>query len=547
MKNAIERKRGKLKWLTALCLCLLCFSLCLSMLAQPTFADAPGFLDDLDRLGALRWDDTNRGPKKDSFGDTQPDSCAFGATFTESGVLGWARYRLDNRPEGKFAAISGRLACAETSTADAAMRLKIYGENEGTEPIYVSDPIRRGTRPFAFRVDLRGVKTIKMELVQIEGRNLPEGEISSAFALLSEVMLMHEPAPGLPASLHKLIPLESSWVMAPLSYADSLNGTRFCSRLGGTLDATGAMGAMGSARYQLDKKYEKFSGKLACAAGGADDAVMQVKFYADGSASAFYTSPLIKRATQPIDFTVSVSGVSVLKIELVGTTDPKSTQAPLSGWVLLDVPMLELAPPAPTTTTAPETSTTVPVITYVPVPGWYNLYQQYPHSPPSGPFNYVFSFSGNPQADRTPVHVKGDTYYFEVLKNNVHLALRQNGMFDVDDAIWAGPDGLFGTADDQVAVLRAGSFFYEEKPGEWKFLVSRYDYVDARWSKTAKPTTTAAPTTTIETTTDNFLNGGSEAPPKTGVPLSAGLWVCVAVLLMGCLYCGYRVLRKERA
>ena len=687
MRKALNAKREKFKWLSALCVCLLCFTLCLGLLAQPTLADAPMFLDDLDRIGANRWDDTNVGPKKDSFGDTHAASYAFGAAFNEigAGVLGFARYKLDNKPEGKFAAISGRIACADASTADAAMRLKIYGDNEGAEPIYTSPVIQRGTRPFEFRVDLRGQKTMKIELVQISNPGLPEGEISSAFALVSELMLIHEPAPHLPAALFKLIPLDSSWVMAPLTHAGAVGGPGpfFGSKLGGTLDASGAMGVMGAARYQLDKKYATFSGKLACAADSAGDAVMQVKLYADGSAAAFYTSPPIKRSTAAFDFSVSVSGVNVLKIELVGTTDPKAAQSPLYGGALLCDAMLALAAPEPTTST-----TVVPSALnkyYYSVPGYLGLYIVFNTQPviPSTPLympvpsgEYVYSFTRKPDTDvLLPVYAKygpsqvadmdditilkyygsfnnldlvlvsqkgisypaveqsitlgGHTfkvpsvgtlmvnaaehlyplaaafdvqgllraediaaiaalfnaaalptlptltaaqelaikqnflrwpskYYVHVLKNNVYFALQPNGTYDAGDAVWLGPDGKFNTADDKVAVLREGSYFYEETPGVWKFLVSQFDYADIRWASAVQPTTaTTAPststseatsTTEVTSTTDGFLTTKEQTgPPKTGVPASLGLMVCVALLFMGCAYCGYRLVRKEHA
>lgn len=421
MKKGIERKREKLKWLTALCLCLLCFSLCLSLLARPTRADAPGFLEELERIGVMRWDDSNCGVKRDSFGDMQDMSYTVGGAFSEPGTICWARYRLG----GNFVAISGRLGCADESTSDAAMRLNIYDGRDAL--IYSSGPILRGTRPFEFSADLSGLEEMRMELVQmdVDGPALPEGQASQAFALLIYPMLTRAAPPP---------PVDTS------------------------------------------------------------------------------TSPETSAET---------------------TTSPETSES---------------------STTAGDPSTTyhLPVLTYLPVEGWYHLYRQYAHYPPSGPFSYVFSFSGNPQEDRTPVYEKGDDrYYFEVLRNNVYLALTRGGLFDVNDAVWAGPDGNFGTVDDRIAVLRAGSFFYEEKPGEWKFLASRFDYVDSRWSRLVEPTTapTAGSTGSIETTTDGFLTTGNNngMPPKTGVPFSAGLFVCVAALFMGCVYCGYRLLRKEQA
>jgi len=417
MKKAIETKREKLKWLTALCLCLTCFSLCLSLLARPTYADAPGFLEELERVSVMRWDDSNCGNKKDSTGETHGMSYTVGNTFTGPGTLCWVKYRLDK----KFVAISGKLACADSSTPDAAMRLKIY--NGDDELIYTSEPILWGEQAIPFSANISGLDAMRMELVQVDvpgGPVLPLDETSCGYALLIYPLLTRVPPP----------------TTAP-----------------------------------------------------------------DPSSSS--------------------------------TTTPDTSAS---------------------STTAPDSSSssTLPVMTYRAVEGWTNLYRQYSSADLGGPFIYVFSFSGKPETDRTPVYVKDGKYYFEVLKSNVYLALRQNGMFDIDDAIWAGPDKIFDTADDKAAVLRAGSLFFEEKPGEWKFLVSRYDYVDSRWANSTYPTTTSTTTTgatgTIETTTNGFLTTrGDTMPPKTGVPFNAGLLVCVAVLFMGCLYCGYRLTRKERA
>jgi len=439
---------------------------------------------------------------------------------------------------------------------------------------------------------------------------------------------------------------------------------------------------MGQARYQLDKQYEVFYGQLACAEEGAAGAVMQVKFYFEGGTSPVYTSPLIKRDAGLVEFVVNVSGVSVLRMEVTGTTSPLASQSPLSGWILLSNPYL-----TPVSVVAPTTTTTVAPSAlqkyYYGVPGYLGLYMvfnaqpsmsgvQVPMPVPTG--EYVYSFTRKPDTDTllpvyakygasqvagaedinilkyygsfnnldlvlisqkgvtypaaaqsvtlggytfnlpstgalmvlTPDHlfplaaafdVQGllraediaaiaamfnmpalpalptltaaqelkikenflkwpSKYYVHALKNDVYFALLPNGKCDVNDAIWLGPDGKFNTADDRAAVLREGSYFYEESPGVWKFLASRFDYADTRWASVMETTTattlpstsTAAPTSTGITTTDGFFSSGQQnGPPKTGVPANLGLMVCVALLFMGCAYCGYRLLRKENA
>jgi len=675
MKKTIETKREKYKWLTAMCLCLLCFSLCLGMLVKPTYADEPGYLEGLERIGAWRWDDANWGQKKDSFGEMQGPSCAVGGAFTEAGVLGWARYRLG----GAFTTFSGKLACADAGTADAAMRLNIYADSR-TEPVYTSPVIRRDTRIFAFQADVIGANEIRVELVQAEAPSLPEGQASSAFALLVDSYLLKAKRTEQSVHLKDVALLDSTWSAITFTGQRDArdNWHQTSARLGGVLSATSAMGAMGQARYQLDNKYDTFYGQLACAEDGAADAVMQVKFYAGGSTTPFYTSPLIKRGTGLAEFRVDVKGVAVLRIEVTGATDPVSAQSPLSGWVLLSNPYLTLVAPEPTSTTAPSTSTSaLPRLVYQPVQGWTGLYKEFTF--PNHFIRHVYSFTRNPETDTllldvyakdryplaqtvediligtyygifndarllsvTPrggsypevmqsitlggytfsvpygkvmvyarerfysiaeafaqsilrgediaaiagifnsaalptlptltseqaLRIKEDflkslepDYYVNALQNNVYLRLNREGRVPVDfaaagAAIWAGPDRTIGTADDRALVLREGSFFYEESPGVWRFVVSRFAYEDPRWAAldtapttTAPTTSTTGPTGSIATSTTNgFLTTtDTEGPPKTGVPFNAGLLVCVALLLMGCVYCGYRVFKKERA
>ena len=586
MRKAIDTKREKLKWLSALCLCLLCLSLCLGMLAQPTLA-AAGLdpLKDLARIDALNWGDGACGSNQDSFGDMQANSCLVGGTFTfgEPGTIGWARYKLDK----KYDKISGKLACSDTSTSNATMRLKLYADDKA-EPIYTSGPILRGTRPFEFSVSLKDVNVLKMELVQMDvtGPPLPAGVTPKGFLLLVNPMLEWQtPPPSPPPSSSTSttakpapVPLKDATLLAPAvppvygSNKDSFGNTHADScAVGGECEKTGPTGSIGFLLYQLDKKYIKLSGKLACAQDGDDDAILQLRMYADGAATPFYTSPPIKRDTQPFDFSVDVGNVTVLKIDLV---DTKGVLLPVNAWALLINPLLELVPPValtePTSTTTGVSPSSL-YSRYEPVYGWAGLYLLIESTETLPALTtqhgaifwdptrtFVFSFSRQPETDRVPVYIKNNKYYFGLLKNDVYVALTPNGMYDIDDAIWAGPDKIFGSPDDKVAVRKAfepgNSLFYEESPGVWKFLVHCRDFVDSRWNTIyidpTNPTTTTAPTSTGTigtTTTGGFLTTGDPGgPPKTGVPFNPGLLVCIAALFMGCAYCGYRLLRKER-
>lgn len=316
-------------------------------------------------------------------------------------------------------------------------------------------------------------------------------------------------------------------------------------------------GVIGWARYRLERgKYETFSCDVFCG-NGTDGAAMRLRIFADDGQDPIYLSRPITRTTREFQLQADVRGVSVLQLEIIREDGGPSGGA---GYLLFARAAFKRIAPLPaeapsSTTDAPGPSSTMDydVVSYVPVAGWYHLYQQFSSASLTGPSNYVHSFSGSPWADRTPVHLKDGNYYFEALRGGVYLALRRNGNFDAENAVWAGPDGVFATPDDRAAILRAGSYYCEESPGEWRFLAAAADFIDPRWAGAVPATTatTAAPAVTTgfaETTTNDYLStGGADGPPKTGLPFNAGLLACVAVLFLGCVYCGFRLFRKEYA
>jgi len=170
MKSA-GAKRVRRRWIVALCLCALCFSMSLGVLVRPTLADAPGYLEkDVRRIDASQWGDGVYGDNEDSFGELRRETLRVGGAFDEPGVIGWARYRLES---GMFERFYCNVFCGEASTAQAAMRLRIYAD-DAQEPIYVSMPITRATQAFDLQVDVRGVSVLRLELVQIEKRSYLE-------------------------------------------------------------------------------------------------------------------------------------------------------------------------------------------------------------------------------------------------------------------------------------------------------------------------------------------------------------------------------------
>lgn len=361
---------------------------------------------------------------------------------------------------------------------------------------------------------------------------------------------------------------------APGNQTDSL-GTVHAESIvaGGVYNETGVVSW---ARYQLGQKYGVFSGKLACAADSTEGAAVQLNLYADSDTVPIYTSPVITRAAQAVAFSVRVKGAAVLKLELISTAEPGVGEDNAKAFVLLADPKLdplEIETTTETTTSAISTTglsesstswgpTTAPVLPnyqYAAQEGYVGLYEMLDEQgkPLDHPRVYVFSYHEKPAEWHVRAYQQDGKYYVMLLKNDVYVALKPGkDVFDMNDVIWAGQDQEFDTvADNRVAVLRSGSYFYETETGVWKFLASRYDYNDYFLSKQVFPTTVPWASTSVTSSASEasstsvafFSTGYSDMMPKTGVPANVGLWACLAALFMGCIYCGYRILRKERA
>jgi len=136
-----------------------------------------------------------------------------------------------------------------------------------------------------------------------------------------------------------------------------------------------------------------------------------------------------------------------------------------------------MPPPSIPTTTTPYPTTTTPSTTtaniwdpgaiYRAVPGQNNIYEVlHPDSTSKNPKEYVYSPSNNPEnKDLQAAFAKDGKYYIlfaypsyvyvapqipQGTQQDVYVAVRIDGTVDIDDAIWAGSDRKFGTADDLV-------------------------------------------------------------------------------------------------
>lgn len=195
---------------------------------------------------------------------------------------------------------------------------------------------------------------------------------------------------------------------------------------------------------------------------------------------------------------------------------------------------------APTTTTLSFTSTTVaPVYRYKAVENKKNLFEMLNADGTSkAPKEYIYSEVAPADGSAPPTvaraaFVRGDYFYVPLTPDSgIFLAVNGDGTINYSNAVWWGPDRIFGTADDFDTSVReeAGEYFWLQANGLWE-----------RIAGLIRPT---EPTTT--TISPHLTTREESYPPKTGKePLNPGIAVCMALLLMGCLYCGFQAFRRR--
>jgi len=537
MSKTINAKREKLKWLAALCVCALCFSLCLGAIARPTYAAVA--LDPLKDVPAVMsaWTLTY-GSNKDSLGNTHTNSCRLGditdAVGPAEGAMGFAYYQLAE----KYVRFSGRLACAENSAADAAMQLKLYGDSAAT-PLYVSPQIKADTQAFDFTADVSGVTVLRMELVDAQGRAYTR----TSFTLLIDPMLETVSTPPISAPYTSTTaPGTSSSTAAPP--ASTVPPPVYAPVPGWTglfWQSNAAQPASNRFVYSFTRSPATDSLNLHVY---AKDLHPQVKAAGDITIDSIYGL---------------LNNVQLVSVSLKGVFYPTVMETITLGGYTFQIPygrLMVYAQDRLYTITEAFEKNILTKESIAQIAGMFGSAATPPSLTIITPTSeWLLKIKEDILKSLEP------EYYVNALKNNVYLLLKRDGTADFSKAIWAGPDNEIGTADDRALTLRDGSYFYEESVGVWKFVVSRFDYVDPRWAPLYAVTTTAAPTTTAATTsgstgsvsptttTENcyLTTGDSVIPPKTGVPMSMGLLLCVAALFMACIYCGYRLFRRERA
>jgi len=190
--------------------------------------------------------------------------------------------------------------------------------------------------------------------------------------------------------------------------------------------------------------------------------------------------------------------------------------------------------PAHTTTT---TTTTAPVYKYAAVESRQNIYELLGADGKSkSPREYIYSeiapVDGSaPPARARTAYVKGDYFYAPLVEDSgIFLAVNSDGTLNYSAALWWGLDRKFGTADDiETSVKEENGYYW------WRQL-------DGLWQKIEN---ILVPEPTNTTSNDWLTTTGEDLPPKTGKEATPAAAVCLALLLMGCAYCGYQAFRRR--
>ena len=183
------------------------------------------------------------------------------------------------------------------------------------------------------------------------------------------------------------------------------------------------------------------------------------------------------------------------------------------------------------------TATAAPVYKYAAVENRKNLYELLGADGKSkSPKEYLYSEtppvdgSAPPTRART-AYVKGDYFYTAFVEDSgVFLAVNSDGTLNYTNAIWWGLDKKFGTADDIETSVKEenGEYWWQQANGLWQLIANAIH--------PTQPTTTENPALTTT---------GESLPPKTGKEGNPAIAVCLALLLMGCMYCGFQAFRRR--
>jgi len=546
--------KEKGKWLIALALCLSCFVLCASLMTAPTLAEeAPGTAPKTVALGTLtptlksNWE----GPgtytdNKDAghAGSFKATAMADDTGLTPTADPAEAQYNIWNKGYTK---LTGKIYPAKGNAATSSLTVKIFA-NDGipVTPAKLVYESPASVRPDSLAATIEVELTDVVDLLTIEVSS-NDGSGTAASVIFADMVFTQAEGSAPPpkasdktVGLQTLTPAPKQNWEGPGTYTDNKNTDR-----ANSLKAVAAFTAENRAFavYNLNKGYTKLTGKVACLKGNSDTCDLTVKIYASpATKSPLYAIENIKAGSDAKPFEVDLAGATLLAFSAVnadsGIPDAKASL------IFYD---LEL--------TLVKEAEAPPVYgKYKAVDGYKKLYEVLDTEGKSKePKEYILSptppVDGSaPPAQAKKAYPKGNSFYVAIAEGSgIFLALDTDGSLNLLDAIWWGMDGVFGTNDDLATSVKeeSGYYFWRQADGIWQMIRNIFNPDHTSAAITTTETDTSSAEADTSSTTNSFLASKESLPPKTGKEFNPGAAVVLALLLMGCVYCGFQVFRRR--
>ena len=317
----------------------------------------------------------------------------------------------------------------------------------------------------------------------------------------------------------------------------------------------------------LGKKYTKLTGTIIPAEGFPNDCNMSASLFLEDDSGpneslwwddaekaldgfgGVKKGDAFRKDSNAAYFTLDLTDVGLLEI-LVGK---HGTSVESAGLIFTDLVLTlaeETTPPTPT------------YGKYKAVDGYQKLYEVLDAQGNSKQPNKEYILSDTvptdgsaPPAKSQKVYAKNESFYAEiVIGSGIFLAVKADGSADFSKVIWWGDDRQFGTQDDFDTSVKeeGGYFFWKQRDGLWKIIEGILDPDKT----TTVPETGASGTQPSGSTTGadssnttDWLGGSNPNLVKTGKEASfnTGTAVCMALLFIGCAYCGYQAFRRRAA
>jgi hypothetical protein len=339
----------------------------------------------------------------------------------------------------------------------------------------------------------------------------------ACFALCASMISAPTVAAAVPVGLHTLAGgalVDSRNWAGPAAHKDAAGTDRpnsFKATATGSAETTKAFAA-----YGVNKGYTKLTGAVVLAEACPDTCSLQVKILRGNTVAA--TSPALTKDSDSYEIDVPLTDADLLTIE-VASADESAAAASV---IFYDMQLTPVESETPTTTTTTTTTTaattTLPATDhYTAVSGWAKVYE-YVNADGSSksPKQFVLALDGMPEEEDDydyRLYQKDSKYYAEYFKENVYAAVKTDGGMNLEDAIWAGADKVFGTEDDKVAEKKQDNGYYYQKAdaeNEWEFLCWATDLLNpAPGAATTAATTTAITTTTANPNSKTFTLGST--------------------------------------